>query len=111
MSAVYVQTSCTLATGYRVVDALISVIVAAGSCAKADHFRKDQTYDPPMTHAMLLTNIENGVPVEGGDRILQREHQRVQVLAELAGTGPGDSAPVTGSAAISVHGSVDETEK
>eukprot|EP00971_Amphidinium_carterae_P027306 537933-Amphidinium_carterae.1 len=48
---------------------------------------------------------------EGGDRILQREYHRVQVLAELAGTGPRDSAPMTGGAAISVHGSVDGTEK
>eukprot|EP00971_Amphidinium_carterae_P135080 2677118-Amphidinium_carterae.1 len=84
--------------------------VVCGHC-KADHFRKDQIYNPPMSHALLLTNIENGVHVEGGDRILQREYQRVAVLAELAGVEQRDSASMAAGAAISVHGSVDETEK
>eukprot|EP00971_Amphidinium_carterae_P147037 2913792-Amphidinium_carterae.1 len=65
-----------------------------------------------MSHALLLTNIENGVVVEGGDRILQREYQRVEVLAGLADSAEqrGSSSMATGMA-ISVHGSVDGAEK
>eukprot|EP00971_Amphidinium_carterae_P193067 3831488-Amphidinium_carterae.1 len=81
-----------------------------GHC-KADHFRKDQEFDPPMSNAMLLTNIENGVVVEGSDKILRREHQRLKVLEELAGSKPVDSAQTMGSAAMSVLSSGDDTTK
>eukprot|EP00971_Amphidinium_carterae_P065597 1299658-Amphidinium_carterae.1 len=84
--------------------------VVCGHC-KADHFRKDQKFDPPMTNAMLLTNLENGVVVEGSDKIIQREHQRLKVLEELAGSKPVDSAHTMGSAAMSVLSSADDTTK
>eukprot|EP00971_Amphidinium_carterae_P270975 5377398-Amphidinium_carterae.1 len=82
-----------------------------GRVFAADHFRKDQMYNPPMSHALLLCNIESGVPVEGGDRILQREYQRVEVLAGLADVGQRGSSSTAAGAAISVHDSVDETER
>eukprot|EP00971_Amphidinium_carterae_P018629 367457-Amphidinium_carterae.1 len=78
--------------------------VVCGHC-KADHFRKDQIYNPPMSHALLLCNIESGVAVEGGDKILQREYQRVEVLAELADAEQKGSSSMAAGAAISVHGS------
>eukprot|EP00971_Amphidinium_carterae_P175294 3474929-Amphidinium_carterae.1 len=85
--------------------------VVCGHC-KFDHFRKDQIYNPPMSQALLLTNIENGVAVEGGDRILQLEYQRVEVLAGLAGSAEqrGSSSMAAGMA-ISVPGSVEEVER
>eukprot|EP00971_Amphidinium_carterae_P138623 2746764-Amphidinium_carterae.1 len=64
-----------------------------------------------MSHGLLLANIENGLPVEGGDRILQQEYQRVEVLAGLAGVEQRGSASMATGTAISVHGSVDETER
>eukprot|EP00971_Amphidinium_carterae_P175535 3479571-Amphidinium_carterae.1 len=84
--------------------------VVCGHC-KFDHFGKDQNYNPPMSHALLLTNIENGVVVEGGDRILQREYQRVEVLQGLAGVDQQGSLSTTTGAALAGYQQADEVDK